>query len=151
MLEAIYENLSTYYIEKATEKQLHTYEAIKFKTDSIFTEIRSTEYALANFKDTNFGLRTRKDQLRAAQLEAQVKILYTMFGEAKKNQEMTEFALRDQTPVVQVIDSPIPPIEPEDGSKAKAIIIACLLGGFLGGGYIIGRKIIRDALAEAWK
>ena len=149
MLEAIYKNLSTYYIEKATEKQMHTYEAIKFKTDSIFSELRSTEYALANFKDTNFGLRTQKDQMREKQLVAQVQILYTMYGEVKKNQEMTEFALRDQTPVVQVIDSPIPPIEPEDGSKAKAIIIACLLGGFLGGGFVIGRKIIRDAMAEA--
>ena len=128
---------------------MRTYDIIKAKSDSIFTEIRSTEYALANFKDSSFGLRTRKDQLKALQLEAQVKILYQMFEEVKKNQEMTEFALRDQTPVVQVIDSPIPPIEPEDGSKAKAIIIACLLGGFLGGGYVVGRKIIRDAMAEA--
>ena len=149
MVEDIFQTLSTYYIEKAIEKQQHTYDAIKFKTDSTLTELRAAEYALANFKDSNFGLRTKKDQLTPIRLEAKVRMLYTMYGEALKNLELTEFALRDQTPVVQVIDLPIPPIEPKDGSLFKAIIIACLLGGFLGGGYIIGRKIIRDAMAEA--
>lgn len=149
MLEDIFSTLSTYYIEKSTEKQQHTYDAIKFKVDSTLTELRAAEYALANFKDTNYGLRTKKDQLKAIQLEARVKILYTMYGEGLKNLEVTEFALRDQTPVIQPIDLPIPPIEPVDGSLAKALILSCLLGGFLGGGYIIARKIIRDVMAEA--
>lgn len=148
ILEDIYETLSKYYIEKAIEKSAHTYNTMKFKTDSIQTELRNAEYALANIKDTQKGLIKRKDQLAEFRLEAKIKMLYTVYGEALKNLEVAEFGLRDQTPFIQPIDLPIPPIEPENKSILKSIIISCLLGGFLGGGFIIGRKIIRDALSE---
>ncbi len=147
MLEDIFEELSDYYVEKSIEKQKYTYDAMKFKTDSIYKELRSAEYDLANYKDTNRGLYTAKKQLKSGQLMAKIEILYKMYGEAVKNLEMAEFGLRDKTPVVQVIDYPIPPIKPEESSLIKNIIIACLLGGFLGAGFIVIRKIIRDAMA----
>ncbi len=148
MLESIFENLSSYYIEKAIEKPLHTYKIIAFKTDSIETELRNAEYSLANFMDTSFGLLNKKDQLKELQLKAKIEMLYRVYGESLKNKELAEFTLQEQTPVIQAIDYPIPPLEPENRSLIKAIIIACLLGGFLGSVFVIGRKIIRDALAD---
>jgi len=146
MLEDVFEELSDYYVEKSIEKQKFTYDAMKFKTDSIYKELRSAEYGLANYKDTNRGLYTAKKQLKTGQLTAKIQMLYTMYGEAIKNLEMAEFGLRDKTPVVQVIDLPIPPIRPVGDSLIKNLIIACLLGGLLGAGFIIVRKIIRDAM-----
>lgn len=148
MLKDIYEELSRYYVKKSTEKQQHTYDALKFKTDSTLTALRSIEYQLANFKDRNYGLFSKKDQLKVMQLEAQVKILYTLYGETLKNLEVTEFALRDQTPVIQIIDAPIPPIKPVDASLAKAIIIGGILGGFLAVLLVGGRKLVRDVVEK---
>jgi len=146
LIENLYEKLSKYYIEKSIEKASHTYNTMKFKTDSIYTELRNAEYSLANIKDTQKGLFKRTDQLNGFRLEAKIKMLYAVYGESLKNLEVAEFGLRDQTPVIQPIDFPIPPIKPEDGSVLKAIIIACILGGFISSAFIIGRKIIRDAL-----
>lgn len=148
LLEDLYEKLSKYYVEKSIEKASHTFNTMKFKTDSIYTELRNAEYSLANIKDTQKGLFKRTDQLKGFRLEAKIKMLYGVYGESLKNLEVAEFGLRDQTPVIQPIDLPIPPIKPEDGSILKAMIISCILGGFISSVFIIGRKIIRDSLAE---
>lgn len=146
ILESMFGVLSKYYVDKSTEKQLNTFEVISAKFDSLQNELRSAEYALANFMDRNRGLYNRKDQLEERRLEAKVKILGTAYTKVIEQKEIAEFSLNDQTPVVQIIDYPISPIEPSKSSLIKNLIIALLIGGFLGAAFIIGRKIIRDAL-----
>jgi len=147
LLEGLYENLSEYYIQKSTEKQRKTYDLVAAKTDSLQGELRSAEYSLANFMDKNRGLYNRKDQLEQFRLEAKVKMLGTAYAKVVEQKEIAEFALNDKTPVVQVIDYPISPIEPSRSSIVKKIVFALVLGGFLGAFFIIGRKIFRDTLA----
>ena len=146
MLESMFDVLSRYYVDKSIEKQLNTYEVISTKSDSLQGELRSAEFALANFMDRNRGLYNRKDQLEQLRLEAKVKMLGTAFVKVVEQKEIAEFSLNDQTPVVQIIDYPISPIEPSKSSLIKNLIIALLIGGFLGAAFIIGRKIFRDAL-----
>lgn len=146
ILESMFSVLSKYYIDKSIEKQLNTFKVISEKSDSLSSELRSAEYALANFMDKNRGLYNRKDQLEQFRLEAKVKMLGTAFAKVIEQKEIAEFSLNDQTPVVQIIDYPISPIEPSKSSLIKNLIIALLIGGFLGSFFIIGRKIIRDAL-----
>lgn len=146
ILESMFGVLSKYYVDKSTEKQQNTFDVISAKADSLQGELRSAEYALANFMDRNRGLYNRKDQLEQLRLEAKVKMLGTAFAKVVEQKEIAEFSLNDQTPVVQIIDYPISPIEPSKSSLIKNLIIALLIGGFLGAAFIIGRKIIRDAL-----
>ena len=146
ILESMFDVLSKYYVDKSIEKQLNTFAVISAKSDSLQGELRSAEYALANFMDKNRGLINRKDQLEQFRLEAKVKMLGTAFAKVVEQKEIAEFSLNDQTPVVQIIDYPISPIEPSKSSLIKNLIIALLIGGFLSAVFIIGRKIIRDAL-----
>jgi len=146
-LVRLYDNLSNYYVDKSIEKQQYTFNIVAAKADSLETEMRSAEYSLATFMDKNRGLYNRKDQLTQFRLEAKVKMLGAAYAKVVEQKEIAEFSLNDQKPIVQIIDLPISPIEPSKSSLIKNIIIACLIGGFLGSFFIIGRKIIRDALA----
>ncbi len=146
LTEVLYNRLSEFYIEKSIEKQLNTYKIISSKSDSLQGELRGAEYALANFKDSNRGLYNKKDQLEEFRLEAKVQMLGAAFVKVVEQKEIAEFSLNDKTPVVQIIDLPISPIEPSKSSLIKKLIIACLVGGFLSAIFIVGRKIIRDAL-----
>lgn len=148
LIESLYVRLSDYYVSKSIEKQKNSYIIVANKADSLLGELRNAEYTLANFVDTNRGLYNRKDQLQQYRLEAQVKMLGTAYAKVVEQKEIAEFSLNDQTPVVQIIDYPISPIEPSKSSLVKNLIIACLVGGFLGAIFIIGRKILRDALAQ---
>ena len=147
LIDALYVRLSDYYVSKSIEKQLKSYNIVASKADSLLGELRSSEYALANFMDTNRGLYNRKDQLQQYRLEAQVKMLGTAYAKVVEQKEIAEFSLNDQTPVVQIIDYPISPLEPSKSSLIKNIILSLLIGGFLGSGYVIAKKILHDALA----
>jgi uncharacterized protein involved in exopolysaccharide biosynthesis len=74
-------------------------------------------------------------------------MLGTAYAKVIEQKEIAEFSLNDQTPVVQIIDYPISPIEPSKSSLIKNIILSLLIGGFLGGFIVIARKILRDTLA----
>jgi len=147
ILEQLFEYLSEYYISQSIEKQLITFNLISAKSDSLEQELRTAEYSLASFSDKNRGLYNRTDQLQQFRLKGKVKMLGAAYVKVVEQKEIAEFSLRDQTPVVQIIDYPISPIEPSKSSLIKNIIIACFIGGFLGTLFIIGRKIINDAFA----
>jgi len=146
LAEVVYDKLSSYYIEKTIEKQKRTYDVVEAKVDSIKRIMEGKEYELANFKDSSRGLVTKKARLKEVQLSRDAKVLGLLYGEALKNLEIADFSLRTKTPFVQQIDSPIAPIEPIRKSKVMALLIGGLLGGFIGVTFILGRKIIKDAL-----
>lgn len=148
LAHVLYDKLSTFYIEKAIEPQQQTYNTLKYKADSLKAILQSTEGRLAGFEDTNRGLVTRSAALTAERLTRDKSMLTLAYGEALKNLEVADFALRSAKPVFQIIDGPISPIKPALESKTMAILIGGFLGVFLGSIFVIGRKIIRDAMRD---
>jgi len=144
--KSMFDVLSTYYVEKTIEKQEYTFELIKSKTDSIYEELQSKNYSLANFKDKNQGLFARTDQITESRLMIEIQKLSAMYGEATKNLEIAEFSLKNKTPFIQLIDEPVLPISAAKSSLIKSIIFGVFLGFFLGILYLVTRKMIRDAL-----
>lgn len=146
LLESIYKQLSTFYIEKTIEKPLNTYVTIKEKVDSIESALEATEYALANEQDSNRGLVTKKSSIRKERLRRNSQILSVAYAKALENLEIADFSLKNATPFFQVIDQPLAPIQPKSRSKLRAIIIGSFIGGFLTVLFIIIRKIYREAM-----
>jgi len=146
VLNNIYKQLSGFFIEKSTEKQVKTFKIMKTKRDSVLNELKSKEYQLANFKDTNRKLVTVKGYLSQIRIERDVQILNLMYGEVVKQLEATDFALRNKTPVVQVIDLPRRPISPVMTSWKKAFIMGFFIGVLLLSFFIIVRKIFREIM-----
>ena len=145
MLNAIYENLSLFFIEKAVEKQQKTYDVLSAKNDSIINALLIAEYKLADFNDSNRALVTVKGYLKARQLEREAKILNIMYAESVKNLEIAEFALKRRKPYVQLIDAPIPPIGATIVPIMKGIIYS-IIGIALFFAFILVRKTYRDAM-----
>ena len=148
LVKTFFDHLSEYYIEKSTEKAKSTFDILKQKTDSIYTVLGQKEYALARFKDKNRGTYLNKVKVQEQKLMTQIAALRMAWGEALKNQEMANYALKEQTPFIQPIDVPFAPIAPIPNSLLKALVIGGFLGGFLAVGYFVFRKIIRDAMSE---
>ena len=146
IVNSLFDKLGKFYVNKTVEKQQQTFNVIKAKADSVQQLLASAEYALAKFKDSSRGLFTKKDGLRESQLKRDISMYSIVLGEAKKNQELSDFTLKNETPFIQVIDEPITPILPTKKSKMIAIIFALLAGGMLSGGFIIVRKLYRDTM-----
>jgi hypothetical protein len=148
LAQRMFESLSDYYINKAIEKQLKTYTVVSAKKDSVLTVLKSTEYQLANFKDSHQGLMMRTDQVSELRLQREITALSAMYAEVLKNTEVADFSLKNKMPFIQVIDSPLFPIQPTLFPLKRKLIIGILIGGIIGSAIVIGRRILKDIMAE---
>ena len=143
-----FQALSNYYVTKAIEKAKKTFDIVSTKRDSVLGELRSAEYQLANFDDRNRGLIMRTDQVTRLRLQRDVAALGAMYAEILKNTEAADFNLRNKTPFIQVIDTPIPPINAVEQSLLRKLLIGMIIGGLIGSVLVIGRKAYRDMMTK---
>jgi capsular polysaccharide biosynthesis protein len=148
LVEQTYETIKYFYEEKTLENQRQTRDLLKSKVDSLQALINQKQVQLARFQDASRGVILEEKLVQRNILSRDISTMTLALGEATKSFEMADYAYRDRKPLFVAIDRPIPPISPEENSKLKALIIGILLGAFIGIGFVIGRKIIRDALAE---
>jgi len=140
--------LSNYYVNRAIEKAQRTYKIVSMKRDSVLGVLRSAEYQLANFEDRNRGMLMRTDQVTKLRLQREIAALAAMYAEVLKNTEVADFSLRTKTPFIQVIDMPIPPLNPSEASFLRSILIGMIIGGLIGVIFVAGRKAIRELMSE---
>ncbi len=140
----LFNSLSTYYVVKNVEKQKYTYDVLKIKADSIFTDLKSAEYRLASFSDSNRNLFSTKDKVSQTRLNREVQKLSILYGEVVKNLELADFALKNKTPFIQVIDEPSYPLRKTKLSPVTAIMFGVFLGGLLAVGFVVIRKMWRS-------
>jgi len=147
VLNNIYKQLSQFFILKAVEKQQKTYDIMKVKRDSVVTALMAAEYALADFKDRNRNLVTVKGYLKDLRLEREVSILNVMYAEVVKQMEATDFALKNKTPIVQIIDLPRRPIVPTQISWKRNFITGLLMGIVLTMLFFAAKRMFNDIMA----
>ena len=140
----LFNSLSIYYVDKNVEKQKYTYDVLKVKADSIFSDLRSAEYQLASFSDANRNLYSTKDKVTQLRLNREVQKLSILYGEVVKNLELADFSLKNKTPFIQVIDEPSYPLRKSQLSPITAIIYGIFLGGLISVGYVVARKMWRS-------
>jgi uncharacterized protein involved in exopolysaccharide biosynthesis len=61
-----------------------------------------------------------------------------------KQTELAKVTLRKETPLIQVIDSPILPLKIEKFGKVKGVLIGGILSGFLVVLVLIVRRILKQ-------
>lgn len=147
VLNNIYSQLSDFFIQKTVEKETKTYNLMRAKRDSVFTALTSAEYSLADFKDRNRNLVTVKGYLNQIQLERKASILSSMYRTVVGQMDATEFALKNKTPLVQVIDLPRRPITPAQPSWFMGLVNGGLIGGTLVIFFFLIRKLFKDIMA----
>lgn len=148
LAEDMYQELSEYYIEKQTEKQLHTYKVAKAKADSIAELLNRKQYGLLKFEDTQKMLALRTSEASKYQLTRDLTAFAAAYGEALKNVEFADFALKSATPFFQVIDQPIQPIGPSKESILKSLILGGIIGVILGIIFIVGKNIFQQTMQD---
>lgn len=147
LAKRMFESLSNYYVTKAIEKQVKTFRIVREKRDSVLSVLKSVEYQLANFKDTHKNLLMKTDQVSELRLQRELTALAAMYAEVLKNTEVADFALRNKTPFIQVIDSPLLPIPPTQLSLPRQLLIGLILGAAIGIAFVTGRKFFKENMA----
>lgn len=142
--EALAKKVSDFYIETKSKKARENMLILERQTDSIRGELNSAITGVAVANDNTFGLNPALNVRRtpSARRQVDVQANTAILTELVKQTELAKVALRKETPLIQVIDRPILPLEKQRFGKLKGII----LGGFLGGFLIVFVLIIRRIL-----
>ena len=147
-VEALIEQMSEMYISHQTAQTNNTLDFLSSRYDSVFMELEIAEEEFAKVKDINQRIVKASGRLKELQLMRNVEVLNTMYLEIVKNLEISKLTLLNQTPIIQIIDKPILPLEVKENSKIFLGLLAAFLGGFLSLTFFVFRKLFKDALSE---
>ena len=147
-VEALIEQMSKMYIVHQTAQANNTLDFLQNRADSVFGELEIAELEFAKVKDINQRIVKASGRLKELQLMRRVEVLNTMYLEIVKNLELSKITLLNQTPIINIIDKPILPLQVEKKSKTVLGLLGVFLGGFLSLIFFVFRKLFKDALSE---
>jgi hypothetical protein len=146
--EMLVKNVSDFYVNTKTKKEAQNVNILQHQTDSVRTELNSAIGGVASSSDENPNVNPSlqilrvKSQRHQVDVEANIAIL----TELVKNLELAKVTLRKETPLIQVIDKPILPLEKLKFGKLKGIVIGGGLFGFLTVLFLLLKKFLKDSL-----
>ena len=145
-VEVLIDQMSKMYIVHQTAQAKNTLDFLQDRADSVFGELKLAESKFAKVKDINQRIIKASGRLKELQLMRRVEVLNTMYLEIIKNLELSKITLLNNTPIINIIDKPILPLEEDSKSKTFLGILGAFLGGFLSVCFFLFRKLFKDAL-----
>lgn len=146
--EELIHQMSNMYSEHQTEKTRFSLRNLQNRSDSVFNELQLAERNLATVRDRNTRVITSSGRLNEIKYIREVQVLNTMYLELVKNLEILKMTLLEDTPIIQVVDYPVLPLQSEKRSTIFWMFIFGFLGFFLVSFSVVVRKLINDALKQ---
>jgi hypothetical protein len=144
--EALVKQVSDFYIDTKSKKSRENMDVLEKQTDSIRRELNGAITGVAVANDNTFNLNPALNVRRAPSARRQVDVQANtaILTELVKQSELAKVTLRKETPLIQVIDTPILPLKKEKFGKGKGILMGGILAGFLMVLVLIVRKFFKQ-------
>lgn len=135
-----------FYVRTKTKRSKANVDQLQFLADSIETQLNKKTYSTAVAQDLNLN-----PARQVAGVETEIRsrdkvVLQTMYGEVIKNLELSKMSMAQETPLVQLVDMPIYPLQKEKLGKLKGLIIGGFCGALLMVIYLILRMVYADIM-----
>jgi uncharacterized protein involved in exopolysaccharide biosynthesis len=146
--EALSKEVSDFYVETKTKKSAQNLAILQHQTDSVRRALNSAITGVAFSIDANPNANTAREILRVPSQRRQVDVQANtaILTELVKNLEISKVSLRKETPLIQVIDRPILPLEIEKLGKLKGMLTGGFLAGFLMVLFLIVRRTLKEIM-----
>lgn len=146
--ERLVQNVNNFYVETKTKKSLENLNVLQFQTDSVRKELNAAigGVALAMDANPNSNPARRVLDVPSSRRQVDVQANQAILTELVKNLELARISLRQETPLIQVIDEPVLPLKKEHLGKAKGIVLGGILFGFLTVLALIIRRIFKTVM-----
>jgi hypothetical protein len=139
--------VSDFYIQTKTKNITINLAMLETRADSVKKEYEQALMAQAEYYDQNMNPSKRSVMVEQQKIQTKVQLMGTTYTELAKNIEILKLDLVQQTPLIQVIDTPIMPLEIESFSKRNGIIFGGFLGGFLIVAWLLAVYLYRRIMA----
>jgi uncharacterized protein involved in exopolysaccharide biosynthesis len=124
------QTVNNFYIQTKTQKSNQNVQTLQKQADSVRSVLNSSISGVASASDASPNANPLLASLRVPSQKKQVDVQASseIYGEVVKNLEVSKMMLRQETPLIQVIDSPILPLKVSKTGKLFGLISGILLG-----------------------
>jgi uncharacterized protein involved in exopolysaccharide biosynthesis len=146
--EQLLKETSDFYIETKSKKSRLNVEVLQYQADSIRAELNSAITGVAaetdNVYNLNpaFNIKSSPSRRKQVDVQANTAILTQLVTQL----ELSKVSLRKETPLVQLIDRPILPLENDKLGYFKAMALGGFLTGFLILVYLVFGQLYRKLI-----
>ncbi|MDP4268705.1 MAG: Wzz/FepE/Etk N-terminal domain-containing protein [Bacteroidota bacterium] len=137
-----------FYVDTKTKITRQNYETLKHQTDSIKAELDRAVSQRAFMADNLLNAVKPSAGIGLAKKQTDIQVSANAYIEMKKNLEMLKISLGRETPLIQIIDAPIFPLEKIRIGKIKGTAIGFTVGCFISFIYLIGLLIIEKLRSQ---
>ena len=147
--EQLLKETSDFYIETKSKKSRLNVDILQHQADSIRAELNGAITGVATASDNVYNLnpaynvKKTPGTRRQVDVQANTAILTQLVAQL----ELSKVSLRKETPLVQLIDRPILPLEKEKLGRLKSLVLGGFLGGFLTVLYLVFGQLYRKMVA----
>jgi uncharacterized protein involved in exopolysaccharide biosynthesis len=146
--ESLVQNLSIMYISKKTEQSRAVYNLVQTRVDSIQKTLCYNEEIYALNADKTKITTKFTGTVEQRKVQRDVVLLNVLYSEAIKNLELVKFNLANETPVFQVIDRPMYPLE-EKKSELIILLIFAVISSFILFNFLVYFSFIKNIVSSA--
>jgi len=132
--ENLVRTVSKFYIETTTQKESQNVNILQHQADSVRRQLNVAISGVASSMDVNPNPNPSLQILRAPSQRRQIDVQANtaILTELVKNLELSEITLRKETPLIQIIDYPILPLEKTHLGKFRAILFGGIITELVG-------------------
>ena len=140
---------SDFYIETKSKKSRLNVEILQHQVDSIRAELNSAITGVAAATDNVYNLNPAFNVKRTPSTRRQVDVQANsaILTQLVAQLELSKVSLRKETPLVQLIDRPILPLEKDKVGRLKSLILGGFLAGFLSILYLLFGRLYKKMVA----
>ncbi len=147
--EQLLKETSDFYIETKSKKSRLNVDILQHQADSIRAELNGAITGVAAASDNvynlnpAFNVKRTPSTRRQVDVQANTAILTQLVAQL----ELSKVSLRKETPLVQLIDRPILPLEKDKVGRLKSLVLGGFLAGFLTVLYLVFGQLYRKMVA----
>ena len=143
--------VNDFYIKTKTKKSAQNLEVLQKQADSVRAVLNNSISGVASAQDAAPNANPLLSALRVPSQKKQVDVQASsaIYSEIVKNLELAKISLRQETPLIQVIDNPVFPLTVDKPGKIKYFLSGFFLLGFLSAVYVTLRKIFESIMNES--
>ncbi|MEM9324887.1 MAG: exopolysaccharide biosynthesis protein [Bacteroidota bacterium] len=148
--EEIVKNVNAFYLETKTKKTAANLSVLQRQADSVRQALESTllRFGKATEERPNPNPVLATNLVNYQKLKIDIETTTVVYEEVMRQLEIAKITHMESIPLIQIIDSPILPLENNKDSLLKAIVVGLFIGGVLMVVFFTGRRIYRALLAD---
>ncbi|MBB6112439.1 Chain length determinant protein [Mucilaginibacter lappiensis] len=127
------DNVNSFYSQTKTKKSYQSVRVLQYQADSVKDVLNRSINGVASAIDAAPNANPSLQILRVPSQRRQVDVQAStaIYSEIVKNLELSKMSLRQETPLIQLIDSPVLPLTVDKVSKVKGFAVGIIAGFFL--------------------